>query len=147
MINNVVLVSGVQQSDSVIHIHVPILFQIIFPFRLLYNIEQSSLCYTVGPCWLSILLFSSLSRNQVHCIKNPVIVASQASFMLLQRTILNMVTEVSGGEMDPQKWGSQGCQPASQILECEEEEDRGRGGGQGRRWPRKGALNSFCSTV
>ena len=55
MINNVVIVSGVQQSDSVIHIHVSILFQILSPFRLLYNIEQSSLCYTVGPCWLSIL--------------------------------------------------------------------------------------------
>ena len=25
------------------------------PSRLLHNIEQSSLCYTVGPCWLSIL--------------------------------------------------------------------------------------------
>ena len=55
MINNVVLVSGVQQSESVIHIHVSILFQILFPFRLLHSIEQSSLCYTVGPCWLSIL--------------------------------------------------------------------------------------------
>ena len=39
LINNVVLVSGVQQSDSVIHIHVSILFQILFPFRLLHNIE------------------------------------------------------------------------------------------------------------
>ena len=55
MINNVVLVSGVKQSDSVIHIHVSILFQIIFAFRLLQNIEQSSPCYTVGPCRLSIL--------------------------------------------------------------------------------------------
>ena len=55
LINNIVLVSGVQQSDSVIHIHVSILFQILFPFRLLQNIEQSSLCYTVGPCLLSIL--------------------------------------------------------------------------------------------
>ena len=49
------LVSGVQQSDTVIHIHVSILFQILFPFRLLQSIEQSSLCYTVGPCWFSIL--------------------------------------------------------------------------------------------
>ena len=47
MINNVMLVSGVQQSDSVIHIHVSILFQILFPFRLLQNLEQCSLCYTV----------------------------------------------------------------------------------------------------
>ena len=56
------LVSGVQQSDSVIHIHVSILFQIRFPFSLLQHIEQSSLCYTVGPCWLPIL-------NIVVCIK------------------------------------------------------------------------------
>ena len=55
LINNVVLSSGVQQSDSIICIHESILFQILFPFRLLHNIEQSSLCYTVGPCWLSIL--------------------------------------------------------------------------------------------
>ena len=43
-----VLVSGVQQSDSVI------LFQTLFPFRLLQYTECSSLCYTVGLCWLSI---------------------------------------------------------------------------------------------
>ena len=55
LIDNVVLLSAVQQSDSVIHIHVFILFQILFPFRLLHNIEQSSLYYTVGHCWLSIL--------------------------------------------------------------------------------------------
>ena len=55
LINNVVLVSATQQSDSVTHIHVSILFQIIFPFGLLQSIEQNSLCYTVGPCWLSIL--------------------------------------------------------------------------------------------
>ena len=30
-------------------------FQILFPFSLLQNIELSSLCYLVGPCWLSIL--------------------------------------------------------------------------------------------
>ena len=36
-INNIVLliVSGVQQGDSVIQIHISILFQILFPFRLL----------------------------------------------------------------------------------------------------------------
>ena len=55
LIYNVVLVSGVQQNDSIIHIHISILFQIIFPFRLLQSIKQSSLCYTVGYCWLSIL--------------------------------------------------------------------------------------------
>ena len=48
-------VSGVQQSDSVIHRHVSILFQILLPLRLLQNIEQLSLGYAVGPCWLSVL--------------------------------------------------------------------------------------------
>ena len=41
LINNVVLVSGVQQSDSALHIHVTILFQILFPFRLWQSIEFS----------------------------------------------------------------------------------------------------------
>jgi len=36
---NAVLVSGVQHSDSATHTHVPILSQILFPFRLLQNIE------------------------------------------------------------------------------------------------------------
>ena len=47
-------VLGVQQSESVIHIHVYI-FEILFPFRLLHNIEQSLLFYTVDPSWLLIL--------------------------------------------------------------------------------------------
>ena len=55
--NNVVLVSGVQQSVSVTHIYVSMLFQILFSFRLLQNIEHRSLCCTVGPCWLSILFY------------------------------------------------------------------------------------------
>ena len=54
LINNVVLASGVHQSNSVVHIHVSILFQIVFPIMLLQSVKQSFLCYTVGPCWLSI---------------------------------------------------------------------------------------------
>ena len=48
MINSVALVSGVQQSDSVIHIHVSIIFQILLSFRLLRIIEQSSLSCSVS---------------------------------------------------------------------------------------------------
>ena len=55
------LVSGIQQSDSVIHIS--ILYEIPFPFRLLQNIEQSSACYIVGPYWLSIFNICVLSRS------------------------------------------------------------------------------------
>ena len=54
-LTSVVIVSGIQQSGSLIHIHVSILSQILSPFRLLHNIAQSSLCYTVGLCWLSFL--------------------------------------------------------------------------------------------
>ena len=35
LINNIVLTSSIQQNDSVICIDVSILFQILFPFRLL----------------------------------------------------------------------------------------------------------------
>ena len=53
LIYSVLLVSGIQHSNSVIHLC--ILFQILFPYRLLQNTEYSSLCYTVGPFWLYIL--------------------------------------------------------------------------------------------
>ena len=50
LINNVVLVSRVQQSVSVIHTHVSVLFsKNFFPFRLFHNTEQSSLCYIGYP--------------------------------------------------------------------------------------------------
>ena len=49
------LVSGVQQSDSDIHISISILFQILFPYRLLQDIEYSSLYCTVGS--LLVVLF------------------------------------------------------------------------------------------
>ena len=55
MTNKVVLVSDVQQSDSIIHIHVSIRFQILYPIRLLQNVEQSSPGCIIGPCWSSIL--------------------------------------------------------------------------------------------
>ena len=55
LINNVVIVSGGQLSNSAIHIHVSILPQTPLPSRLPHSIEESSLCYTVGPCALSVL--------------------------------------------------------------------------------------------
>ena len=42
-----VTVSAVQQSDSVIHVHTSILFQILFPDRVSQNIGSSAVCYTV----------------------------------------------------------------------------------------------------
>ena len=51
------LISAVQQSDSVIHIY--ILFHILFRYGLSQDIEYSSLCYTVGPCCLSVLYITA----------------------------------------------------------------------------------------
>ena len=62
-INNFVTVSGEQLRDSAIHMHVSILPQTLLPSRLPHNIEQSSLCYLVGLCWLSIL-------NPLICLTN-----------------------------------------------------------------------------
>ena len=50
-----VIVWHEQQRDSAVHIQVSILPQTPLPSRLPHNIEQSSMCYTVGPYWLSIL--------------------------------------------------------------------------------------------
>ena len=53
--NNAVIASGGQQEQSVIHTHIPILSQTPLPSRLPHNMEQSSLCYTVGHFRLSTL--------------------------------------------------------------------------------------------
>ena len=47
-INKVVIVSGGQQRDWALHIHVSILPQTPLPSRLPYDVEQSSLCYMQG---------------------------------------------------------------------------------------------------
>ena len=49
------IVLGEQQRDSAIQIRVSILPQPPFLSRLPHNIEQSSICYTGAPCWLSFL--------------------------------------------------------------------------------------------
>ena len=46
LINNVVTVSGGQQRDSAIHIHVSSLPQTRLSSRLPHSIQQSALCYT-----------------------------------------------------------------------------------------------------
>ena len=64
-IYSILLVSGVQQTrfayiyvyiySLIYYICIYILFQILFHYRLLQDIEYSSLCSTVNPCCLSIL--------------------------------------------------------------------------------------------
>ena len=50
-----VIILGEQERDLAIYIHVSILPQTPLTSRLPHNIEQSSMGYTVVPCWLSIL--------------------------------------------------------------------------------------------
>ena len=54
--HNVMLVSDVQNSDSVTHyLFITSYFQVLFPYKLFQIIEYSSLCCRVGLCRLSIL--------------------------------------------------------------------------------------------
>ena len=48
-----VLVSGVQQRGSVIYIY---FLYILFNYGLLQDIENTSLCYKVGPSYLSVYM-------------------------------------------------------------------------------------------
>ena len=44
-----------------IYIYTYVLFQILFHYKLLQDIDHNSLCYTVGPClFIHITLFLSL---------------------------------------------------------------------------------------
>ena len=47
-----VLVSGIQQSDSIYICVYIFFFQILFYYRLVQDTEHSSLCYAVGPSCL-----------------------------------------------------------------------------------------------
>ena len=59
-------VSGGQQSNWAIHIHVSILLQAPLPTRLPHSIEQRSLHYTVG--WVSILTCTAVCHIKRHCL-------------------------------------------------------------------------------
>ena len=53
------------------HTHTYIVFKILFPYRLLQNIEYASLCYIVGPCWLFTLkkqaaMIPQPQENELH---------------------------------------------------------------------------------
>ena len=52
--HKVVITSGELERNSAIHIHISVLPQNLLSSKLAYNIEQSSVCYTIG-LWLSTL--------------------------------------------------------------------------------------------
>lgn len=50
-------------------IHISIVSHILFSFSLLWNIDQSSQCYIIRPCWLSLLnssMYMSVPNSQYH---------------------------------------------------------------------------------
>ena len=55
------LVSGIWQTDSVIHTF--IIFPILFHNSLLQDTEHSSLCYTVGHCYIIVYISQSQTPN------------------------------------------------------------------------------------
>ena len=61
LIYNVMLVSGAKHSD--LDRQINFLFRIFFPYRLLPNIQYTSLGYTVSPCPLSVLLTNTLFNH------------------------------------------------------------------------------------
>ena len=68
------------------------LFQIIFHNRLFQEIEYSSLCYTVGPCCLSILYKISPSLVFANVTIRKFKILSLLSMIFpLDRTLLNGV--------------------------------------------------------
>ena len=116
---NDVLVLGVQHGDSVIHLYVSILFQILYPFSFWQNTEQSSKSY---PGWLSscldighvtpsstmVLLLSWENSSMqfrtticlLHCLWKAISNTDHS-------TVLRMVTKVASVPLGGPLWGSQ----------------------------------------
>ena len=80
LINNVMIVSGEQWRDSAMHIYVSILPQTLLPYRLLHNSEQSSLCCTIGPCWLPIVNIAECVYDHFRLPDYPFPLATVSSF-------------------------------------------------------------------
>ena len=101
MIYNAVLVSDVQHTDPVIHMHLFILFQALFPYRLLQKTEQRSLCY-IRSLLVIYLIYSSVYVNPNLPISSAFnsrrIVSGERSERLLK------VTESSGKTKHPVKF-------------------------------------------
>ena len=104
------LVSGVQQSDSFIHMHTSILFQILFPFRLWPSIEQSSLeCVCLlgmlsalkgnpgerketGPTWPALCLLD-LCHLCLWVTSNP----QSGQWLSCQQSLTSLIASIADG--------------------------------------------------
>ena len=81
--NCIVLVSSIQQNDLVIHLHVSVIVQFL-SFRLLQNIEQCSLCCTLGPRVYMSMTF--VFRKRAMLVQYPVLfLPAHADLQLLKQ--------------------------------------------------------------
>ena len=81
------------------------------PSRLPHNTEQSFMCYTGGPCWLSVLniavctcssqtsyQFQTVSFLVIHLFYNPVVICTTSSqlcmILILKSTDITLLTKV-----------------------------------------------------
>ena len=79
MTYSIMLVSGVQQSNSVVCVHTSILSQILFLYSFLWNTEQSSLCCARGPYYLFFMQMKVLvTLSRVRLFANSWTLAGQA---------------------------------------------------------------------
>ena len=73
------LISAVEQTDSVIHIYV--VFHIHFYHGLSQDVDYSSLCYTVGPCCLSFRFWYWLPSSSRYLLFKKYIYFFDQSFV------------------------------------------------------------------
>ena len=105
---NVVVVSGEQQSV----IHISTLFQMLFPYRPLQSIEQSSLCYTVGPYQISILyIVMSICQSQPFNLSLPLFPSVCVCVCVC------LVAQLCLPLCDPMDWSPPGS-PVHEILQA-----------------------------
>ena len=73
------------------HIYKIVLYQMLFPYSLLQNTKYSSLCYTIGPCWLS--FYICLVTQSCPALCNPMDCSPPASSVhgISQASILEWV--------------------------------------------------------
>ena len=109
LLTNNVIVSGEQLRVSAIHIHVSVLPQTPLPSRLPDNIEQSSLGYTVGPCWLRACMLSHFSHIWL-CGPMDCSMSESSVCEFLQTRMLEWVAMPSSrGSSRPRDWTRVSC--------------------------------------
>ena len=87
-----VLVSGVQQGDPGICTLVSTRLQVLVPYRLAQNSEQSSLCSAGGPCWLSVLSIAAILHvGNGKTQRTLPLLATKTEFSFDPASLLNIV--------------------------------------------------------